>query len=241
MWHITSQKYGANALGLQRVLGFGSYHTAWEWLHKLRRAMVRPGRENLSSLVEVDETLIGGEKPGKRGRGAEGKTLVLIAVEDKGEFGIGRIRLGQVPDASGKSLLRFVKDNIDHGSTVRTDGWTGYNALSKIGYKHHREKQSGNVGEDALPLVHQVAGLLKRWLEGTYQGAVRHHQLPYYLDEYTFRFNRRTSTSCGKLFYRLVQQAMILDPVPSREIVGGVGASISPGKIDEASDDNLKF
>ena len=193
------------------------------------------------AVVELDETLVGGEKPGKRGRGAEGKTLVLIAVEDKGEFGIGRIRLGQVPDASGKSLLKFVEDNIDHGSTVRTDGWTGYNALSRIGYEHHREKQTENVGEDALPLVHQVAGLLKRWLEGIYQGAVRHHQLAYYLDEYTFRFNRRTSASRGKLFYRLVQQAMITDPVPAHEIVGGVGSSTSPGKTAEASDGDFAF
>lgn len=112
MWYITSQKYGANALGLKRVLGLGSYQTGWEWRHKLRRAMVRSGREKLSGVVEVDETLVGGKKPGKRGRGAEGKTLVMIAVEDKAEFGFGRIRLGQVPDASGESLTKFVEDNI---------------------------------------------------------------------------------------------------------------------------------
>lgn len=126
MWNVTSQKYGANALGLQRVLGLGSYHTAWEWLHKLRRAMVRPGREKLSGLVEVDETYIGGPTPGKRGRGAEGKTLVIVAVEDRDELGFGRIRLGRVEDASGESLIPFVLDNVEIGSNVRTDGWKGY-------------------------------------------------------------------------------------------------------------------
>lgn len=224
MWHITSQKYGANALGLQRVLGIGSYHTVWEWLHKLRRAMVRPDREKLSELVEVDETYIGGKRSGKRGRGAEGKALVLIAVEDKEEFGFGRIRLGQVTDASGESLIEFVAHNVESGSTVRTDGWLGYCGLAKYGYQHAVAKQTGTVGDDALPLVHRIASLLKRWLVGTYQGAVQHQYLDYYLDEYTFRFNRRTSASRGKLFYRLVQQAMMIDPVPAYQIKGSLNA-----------------
>ncbi len=110
MWHITNQKYGANALGLQRVLNLGSYHTAWQWLHKLRRAMVRPGRDKLSSIVEIDETYVGGKKkPGKRGRGAAGKALVGIAVEDKSVEGIGRIRLRHLEDASEGSLTSFVE------------------------------------------------------------------------------------------------------------------------------------
>ena len=225
MWSVTSQKYGANALGLQRVLGLGSYHTAWEWLHKLRRAMVRPGREKLSGVVEVDETYVGGSKPGKRGRGSEGKTLVMIAVEDKDELGFGRIRLGRVEDASGESLTRFVQDNVEIGSTVRTDGWQGYNGLRGKGYEHDVQEETGEVGEKMLPLVHRIASLMKRWLLGTYQGAVREQYLDYYLDEYTFRFNRRTSGSRGKLFYRLVQQAMMVNPVPANQIVGG---SIQP-------------
>ncbi len=109
MWHITGQKYGANALGLQRVLNFGSYHTAWQWLQKRRRAMVRPGRDKLSGLAEVDETYVGREKPGKRGRGATGKALVGIAVEDKGEGGIGRIRLRHLEDVSSAGLTPFVQ------------------------------------------------------------------------------------------------------------------------------------
>ena len=230
MWSITSQKYGANALGIQRVLGLGSYHTAWEWLHKFRRAMVRPGREKLSGVVEVDETYVGGQKSGKRGRGAKGKALVMIAVEDKNELGFGRIRLGRVEDASCDSLTRFVEDNVEAGSTVRTDGWNGYNDLCEKGYEHVAQIQTCEVGEEMLPLVHRIASLMKRWLTGTYQGAVREHHLDYYLDEYTFRFNRRTSASRGKLFYRLVQQAMLVDPVPANQIVGGTGVQNSCNK-----------
>lgn len=221
MWSIASQKYGANALGIQRVLGLGSYHTAWEWLHKLRRAMVRPGRERLSGTVEVDETYVGGQKSGKRGRGAEGKSLVMIAVEDKNELGFGRIRLGRIEDASGDSLTKFIEDNVEAGSTVRTDGWKGYNGLIEKGYEHVVQREMGEVGEEMLPLAHRIASLMKRWMMGTYQGAVREQHLDYYLDEYTFRFNRRTSASRGKLFYRLVQQAMSVDPVPASLIVGG--------------------
>lgn len=227
MWSITSQKYGANALGIQRVIGLGSYHTAWEWLHKLRRAMVRPGREKLSGVVEVDETFVGGQKPGKRGRGAEGKALVMIAVEDKNELGFGRVRLGRVEDASSNSLTKFIEDNIESGSTVRTDGWKGYTGLLEKGYEHVVVRETGEVGEEMLPLAHRIASLMKRWMIGTYQGAVREQHLDYYLDEYTFRFNRRTSASRGKLFYRLVQQAMVVDPVPANQIVGGTGVQNS--------------
>src|SRR3972149_4961459 len=134
IWYITNQKHGVSALGLQRILGLGSYRTAWTWLHKLRRAMVRPGRDNLSGVVEVDETYIGGEKPGKRGRGATGKVLVGIAVEDRGDEGIGRIRLGILTDASSDSLTTFVKDRIVGGSTIRTDDWLGYTSLGSAGY-----------------------------------------------------------------------------------------------------------
>lgn len=155
----------------------------------------------------------------------------MIAVEDKDELGFGRIRLGQVEDASGYSLTRFIEDSVEKGSTVRTDGWSGYNSLSKKGYKHVVQAEMSDVGEELLPLAHRIASLLKRWLMGTYQGAVRKKHLDYYLDEYTFRFNRRTSASRGKLFYRLVQQAVLVDPIPANRIVGGAGAQNSSKKL----------
>ncbi len=168
IWHITNQKYGANALGLQRILGLGSYHTAWQWLHKLRRAMVRPGRDRLSGIVEIDETFIGGrKKPGKRGRGAAGKALVGVAVEDKGAEGIGRIRLQHLPDASGTSLIPFVQAVVQPGTTIRTDNWDGYINLVDSGFPRVV------VPSREMKLTHLVASLLKRWLLGTYQGAVR--------------------------------------------------------------------
>jgi transposase-like protein len=215
IWHVTNQKYGANALGLQRVLGFGSYHTAWNWLHKLRRAMVRPGRDRLSGIIEVDETYLGGEKPGRRGRGAQGKQLVVIAAQ-KDRKRMGRIRLQRVSDASAESLEGAVQAAVETGSRIRTDGWSGYSGLSGLGYTHHVVRQGAHVGDNLLPMPHLIASLLKRWLLGTYQGAVRASYLDYYLDEYTFRFNRRTSRSRGKLFYRLIQQAAEVNPVPAK-------------------------
>lgn len=219
MWHITSQKYGANALGLQRVLGLGSYHTAWEWLHRLRRAMVRPGREKLLGTVEIDETMIGGKRAGKRGRGAEGKAVVMVMVEDKATpktNKIGRIRLCRIPDASEENLIESIANNIQAGSIIRTDGWSGYSNLPDKGFEHRIVNDSNE-----LNICHLVASLLKRWLLGTYQGAVRFQYLDYYLDEFTFRFNRRASASRGKLFYRLVQHAMKSESVSKSEIVAG--------------------
>lgn len=227
MWHVTSQKYGASALGLQRVLSFGSYRTAWNWLHKLRRAMVRPGRDRLAGMVEVDEIFIGGERPGKRGRGAAGKTLVVIAAQAAGK-GIGRIRLARIVRASGDNLCPAVTRAVETGSTVCTDGWRGYNGLKNLGYEHEIIRPTPALGDNLLPLANRVASLLKRWLLGTHQGAVQPSHLDYYLDEFTFRFNRRTSGSRGLLFYRLVDQAAHLEPVLTRELKGG--AEITTGE-----------
>jgi len=216
VWWVCSQKSGASAKGIQRILELGSYETAWAWLHKLRRAMVRPGREKLSGTVEVDETFIGGKKPGKRGQGAAGKVLAGIAAEDKGEEGFGRIRLGILPDASAESLTGFAKERIERGSTVRSDDWLGYRGMVSAGYRRKVVKKT------ELKLAHLVASLLKRWLLGTHQGAVSHEHLAYYLDEYTFRFNRRSSAHRGKLFYRLLQNAMQIEPVTYEQIVWNV-------------------
>lgn len=217
MWYVTNQKYGVSALGLQRVLGLGSYHTAWNWLHKLRRAMVRPGRDRLAGEVEVDEIFIGGERPGKRGRGAAHKALVVIAAQADGKR-MGRIRMSQVDDAAGESLEPAVWEMVEPGSVVRTDGWCGYNGLTELGYQHKVIRKTPDLGDNLLPRVNRVASLLKRWLLGTHQGAVEHAHLAYYLDEYTFRFNRRTSKSRGLLFYRLICQAIDLGPVPETEL-----------------------
>lgn len=190
MWYVTSQKNGASAMGLQRVLGLGSYLTAWTWLHKLRRAMVRPGRDRLSGRVEVDETYVGGEEPEAHARQILRKSLVAIAAQEDGR-GIGRIRMARIPDASAANLQQFIRGTIEPGSVVHTDGWEGYRSLEKNGYRHEVTILRGH-GKDAaielLPRVHRVAGLLKRWLLGTHQGSVSGNHLDYYLDEFTFRF-----------------------------------------------------
>lgn len=220
MWYVVNQKNGASALGVQRVLGLGSYRTAWRWLHKLRRAMVRPGRDRLSGTVEVDEVYIGGERPGKRGRGAVGKALVLIVAQvDRSK--IGRIRLARVANATAPVLTQAIAAAVSPGSQVLTDGWNGYVPLHAKDYRHSVVRESAVVGANLLPRANRVAALLQRWLLGTHQGAVAAVHLDYYLDEFTFRFNRRTSGSRGLLFQRLVEQALALQPVCGDRLVGG--------------------
>lgn len=220
MWWVTSQKTGVSALGLQQVLGLGSYKTAWTWLHKMRRAMVRPGRDRLSGRVEVDETYLGGPEGGVRGRQTEKKALIVIAAQEDGR-GIGRIRMRRIPDASAESLVPFVEEAVEPGSVVHSDGWLGYGPLASKGYIHEVSCLRGNERSpsELLPRVHRAVSLLKRWLMGTHQGAVSHEHLDYYLDEFTFRFNRRNSRSRGKLFYRLVQQAVAVEPAPYKSII----------------------
>ena len=221
IWHITNQKQGVSALGLQRALGLGSYHTAWNWLHKLRRAMVRPGRDRLSGLVEADEIFIGGERAGKPGRGAAGKTLVLVMAQEVAPSKIGRIRLRRIADAAMMTIHEALEEEVELGSTVRTDGWRGYNNLEMIGYEHLIVRKDASIGGDPLPLVGRVASLLKRWPIGTHQGAPRSSHLDYYLDEFAFRFNRRTSRSRGLLFHRLIEQAVAVGPWTQNDIRGG--------------------
>ena len=220
VWWVTSQKNGASALGLQRVLGLGSYETAWTWLHKLRRAMVRPGRDCLAGRVEVDETYLGGLEEGVHGRETYKKALVVIAAQEDGNGG-GRVRMRRVADALARSLHGFVKEAVEPGSVVHTDGWEGYAGLEKQGYKHEVTPLHGGrkAASKLLPRVHRVAALLERWLLGTHQGAGSPDHLDYYLDEFTFRFNRPTSRHRGKLFYRLLQQAVMVGPAPYYSLI----------------------
>ena len=216
-WWATNQKSGVTAIGLQRALGLGSYRTAWGCLHKLRRAMLRPGRDQLQDIVEVDETIVGGRQRGQ-GRLHLGptKSLVGIAVEVRGK-GSGRVRLQRIANTSGESLERFVRQSVAPGSKVRTDGRWGYTGLARFGYRHDPVVLSGK-GDQAstvfLPRVHRVSSLLKRWLLGVHHGGISKRHLDYYLDEFSFRFNRRSSPHRGQLCYRLLLQAVAIKHTP---------------------------
>ena len=224
MWFVTSQKNGVSAMGLQRVLGLGSYETAWTWLHKLRRAMVRPDRDCLSGTVEVDETYVGGPEEGQRGRKIGNKEIVAVAAEKSGR-GMGRIRLQRIKDVSGDSLIPFVQRSVVPGAIVHTDGWRGYSGLTAAGYQHQVTviSDGSDPAHVAMPRVHNVASLLKRWLLGTHQGGTQSQHLDYYLDEFVFRFNRRRSKARGLLFHRLAQQSVAVGPVPYHTIIGSEG------------------
>ncbi len=230
VWYVVTQKQGVNALGLQRVLGLGSYQTAWALLHRLRRAMIRPGRERLHGLVEVDECWVGPSPPKAlrltkkkqqliKKRRAQSK-IVMVAVEIKEPTGFGRIRLQRVADKSEQGVLPFVLDAVEPGSVVRTDGSAAHRKLEQHGYRCEMTVMLGakDPAHVTMPGVHRVASLLKRWLLGTHQGAVRSEQLDYYLDEFTFRFNRRSSRSRGLLFYRMLEQALVTEPVTYAQI-----------------------
>ena len=222
MWWMTDQKHRLSALGLQRLLGFGSYRTAWLWLQKLRRALVLPDWDRLGSQVEVDEIHMGNIEAGGGRRHLESKALVVIAAQIDGK-GIGRIRLRRIPAASPAHLITFVKHVVEPGSIVITDGWKAYAGLKQEGFKHRPRSINarGKTASALLPRVHQVAILLKRWLSGTHQRALPREQLDSYLDEFTFRFNRRTSRDRWKLFNKLVAQAVTIEPVSYSRLVPG--------------------
>jgi len=221
MWWFTTRKSGINAVSLQNLLGFGSYSTAWIWLQKLRRCTIRNGREKLSGRVEVDEFFVGGQKPGKKGRGAEGKMVVAIAVErDDKKKKIGRCRLQVLLDCSEDSLKTFIETNIEPGSTIATDSWASYHFVDKEHYKHEQINQSKtSSSNNALYGVHIIISLVKRLIRGTYQGRFEPKYLQNYLDEYVFRFNRRKSRSIGKKFMRIVQQAVKTPKIIGKNIL----------------------
>lgn len=224
-WLVMSEKNGMSALGLRRQLGIGSYETAWSMLHKFRIAMVDPGRSKLRGVVEVDETFVGGARSGKRGRGAGGKVIVVIAVErfsspKRGIPALGRARMRVIPDASSKTLVDFITDTVEPGSVIYTDAHKGYMHVGSNGYDHVEINvhQSGRKAHDELPCVHRVASLSKRWLLGTHHGGVQAKHLDYYFDEFIFRFNRRHSGARGLLFYRLLEGCVATRPT-TRELI----------------------
>ena len=210
MWWVTSQKTGTSAVTLQHVLGLGSYQTAWAWLHKLRRAMVRPGRDRLTGHVEVDETLLGG-LGGGRGRSAAKKALVVVAAEERGRA-IGRIRMRRVPNGRAETLQAFVAEAIAPGSVVHTDGWDGYTRLKANGYHHRVTYLRGEhaLASELLPRVHRVVSLLKRWLLGTHQGRVGHAHLDYYL----LTSSRSGSTGVGRSIEASCSSGSFSRPLP---------------------------
>lgn len=200
-----------------------SYRVAWTMLQRFRVAMVNVERKQLSGNVEVDETLVGGVKQGgKRGRGTT-KSIVVIAVEIKRPVGFGRVRMRHIPDASGTSLFSFICDVIAPGSVVNTDGWSGYKGLSGHGYRQKVSVQSSSddPAHASMPGVHRVSSLLKRWILGTHQGAVVPDHLQSYLEEFTFRFNRRTSGSRGLVFRRLIEQAVVTGSITEKKVTFG--------------------
>jgi transposase-like protein len=213
MWLMMAQKTGLSAKNLCATYGFGSYQTAWGWLQKFRSVMIREGREQLAGRVEVDETYVGGQKEGSRGRGAKGKTLVLVVVEGDRQK-LGRVRFRCVKTLSQTIVESFAHDYVKPGTTVITDGLSIYDGLTAAGFRHcpHIITAGGEVARGQLDHVHLVVSLLKRWLIGTHQGAVTPSHLQLYLNEFAFRFNRRLSQHRGKLFYRLMQQAVTRRP-----------------------------
>lgn len=224
-WLLATQKDGVSAQSLQRALEISSYQTAWAMLHRLRSVLVRPGRERLAGRVEVDETFIGGEEPGLRGGRQRGKkTLVGVVVEVHEPRGFGRCRMRVLADASAASLQPFVADHVEPGATLITDGWPGYAGIEGLGYvrERHSQRAARLRGDDPyglLPGVHRIASLAKRWLLGTHQGSVDAAHLQAYLDEFVFRFNRRTSRSRGLVFHRVLELAVGHEPVRYRDLV----------------------
>ncbi len=221
-WHITTAKNGMSAKTIEQTLGI-SYRVAWTMLQRFRVAMVRSEREMLSGTVEIDETLVGGTEAGsKRGRGSR-KSIVVIAIELHHPKGYGRIRMRFIPDATSESLVSFIRDTVKSGSIIHTDGWSGYNQVESVGYKHQITVVSSSPDQAhvSMPGVHRIAALLKRWILGTHQGSFSQEHLQSYLEEFTFRFNRRLSKSRGLIFRRLLEQAVCTSPITEKDVTYG--------------------
>ncbi len=226
VWLFTTKKTGESASSIQSLLGI-SYPTAWSWLQKLRLCTVRDNRGKLSGNIEVDEFYLGGKEEGKQGRGAEDKIKIVAAVEKRGNK-TGRIRLQVIDDTSSSSLLPFIELNIEENSKVKTDGWSGYLPLNRMNYEHLREviSTSDDDASTLLPGVHLVASLIKRMMLGIYQGRYVAKHIQKYLDEFTFRYNRRTSTFVGQKFVRMLEQVGCKTMIPYWQIIERIAPNV---------------
>ncbi len=219
LWWFSTRKSSVNAVSLQELLGLGSYQTAWCWLQKLRTCTIFPGRGKLSGNIEADEFYLGGEQSGKRGRGAEHKCKVAVAIERKGRK-LGRLRMQVIDRCNAEELISFATNNVATGSSITTDGWKGYCGLEEAGYIHKKILQSQVDDKNSvLPGVHLITSLVKRVILGTFQGRFGGQYLQRLLDEYVFRFNRRTTKTVGKRFWRIMQQAVASPPVTNMNLV----------------------
>jgi transposase-like protein len=209
VFEISTRRTGISAMDLMRIMGFGSYKTAWTWLHKLRAALVRPEREPLGPFVQMDEALVGGE-------GGPHKELVLVAAEVD-----GRVRLAHAETNDKATLKRFADGQVASDAGVTTDGLASYDADS-LGERHldrvvqtKAERREG----DALQVCHWAISLLKRWLLGTHAGAVGPKHLQAYLDEFAFRQNRRRTRGVGRIAARVIEQLVARPPLTMRSLI----------------------
>ena len=223
---VTSSKGGISAMELKRQMGFGSYQTAWSWLHKIRQAMVRPERAPLAARVEADETYVGGPQAGPAGprrrpaRPGSPARSRAVAAKPAGAAWAGCV-WPWCPTSRPRASKASSPPDVARPATVATDGWSGYAGLAAAGYGHEPLNLSASWGDAALrlPAIHLVFGLAKRWLLGTHHGAVSKKHLPAYLDEFVFRFNRRTAKSLSHRFARVIQQAVLTRPTTYRSLV----------------------
>ena len=221
IWEMVARKNGISAKDLQRLMGFGSYRTAWVWLHKLRRCMVRPARERLDGTIQIDDAYVGGldRRPGR----PNGNKAVLLVATEPG----GRVRLEHAPNLTGLTINQFARRNLSEAARVTSDGYRSYSAKSLGGRAHapHLQKRKRHLPADPLQQAHFAVSLVKRWLIGTHHGAVREKHLQAYLDEFEFRYNRRKTNGTGRLVARLLHilvnsphtaEAALYQSVPSR-------------------------
>ena len=220
---MISAKQGVSACSLQRDLGLGSYRTAWLMLHKLRKAMVTSNRTKLNGEVEFDTFYLGGKTRGYKKGAYENKLTLAVAVEVRGR-GCGRMRLMVLKDLLTETQVNAVEELIETKSLIITDGFAGFSHLKEKGFRHKAyppsKRQDDNPESDSqLPRVHRVISLIKRWHLATLQGRMSKKHSEAYLEEFVFRFNRRTSLSRGLLFLRILQNAILLQPTTYETLV----------------------